>query len=150
MDSRVCACKALASLKVQPLSSISMIPTVLSHLRLDLLICGSFQAKESIDQLVYVCRTDKEEVREAAKQTLLVLGEAVFIPDSILPPLTPVSVFNTCVDVAEQVKKGRWPTDLWKLPKTTFPDSSQQEVWPAPRSDAHGSTSISAVTSPQL
>lgn len=35
-----------------------------------------FQAKESIDQLVYVCRTDKEEVREAAKQTLLLLGEA--------------------------------------------------------------------------
>uniref|UniRef100_A0A3P8TWC8 RHO family interacting cell polarization regulator 1 n=1 Tax=Amphiprion percula TaxID=161767 RepID=A0A3P8TWC8_AMPPE len=33
------------------------------------------QAKESIDQLVYLCRTDKEEVREAAKQTLLVLGE---------------------------------------------------------------------------
>ncbi len=34
----------------------------------------SFQAKESIDQLVYLCRTDKEEVRDAAKQTLLVLG----------------------------------------------------------------------------
>ncbi|KAF0040466.1 hypothetical protein F2P81_006364 [Scophthalmus maximus] len=32
------------------------------------------QAKESIDQLVYLCRTDKEEVRDAAKQTLLVLG----------------------------------------------------------------------------
>lgn len=34
----------------------------------------SFQAKESIDQLVYLCRTDKEEVRDAAKQALLVLG----------------------------------------------------------------------------
>lgn len=33
-----------------------------------------FQAKESIDQLVYLCRADKEEVRDAAKQTLLVLG----------------------------------------------------------------------------
>lgn len=32
------------------------------------------QAKESIDQLVYLCRTDKEEVRDAAKQALLVLG----------------------------------------------------------------------------
>uniref|UniRef100_A0A8C5EC26 FAM65 N-terminal domain-containing protein n=1 Tax=Gouania willdenowi TaxID=441366 RepID=A0A8C5EC26_GOUWI len=30
---------------------------------------------ESIDQLVYLCRMDKEEVREAAKQTLLLLGE---------------------------------------------------------------------------
>lgn len=34
----------------------------------------SFQAKESIDQLVYLCRTDREEVRDAAKQALLVLG----------------------------------------------------------------------------
>ncbi|XP_035013111.2 rho family-interacting cell polarization regulator 1 isoform X1 [Hippoglossus stenolepis] len=47
VDTRVCGCKALACLK----------------------------AKESIDQLVYLCRTDKEEVRDAAKQTLLVLGE---------------------------------------------------------------------------
>ncbi|XP_044049146.1 rho family-interacting cell polarization regulator 1 isoform X2 [Siniperca chuatsi] len=47
VDSRVCGCKALACLK----------------------------AKESIDQLVYLCRTDKEEVRDAAKQALLVLGE---------------------------------------------------------------------------
>ncbi|XP_028306979.1 rho family-interacting cell polarization regulator 1 isoform X2 [Gouania willdenowi] len=47
VDIRVCGCKALACLK----------------------------AKESIDQLVYLCRMDKEEVREAAKQTLLLLGE---------------------------------------------------------------------------
>ncbi|XP_047451640.1 rho family-interacting cell polarization regulator 1 isoform X2 [Mugil cephalus] len=47
VDTRVCGCKALACLK----------------------------AKESIDQLVYLCQTDKEEVRDAAKQTLLVLGE---------------------------------------------------------------------------
>ncbi|KAM9376131.1 LOW QUALITY PROTEIN: rho family-interacting cell polarization regulator 1 [Pholidichthys leucotaenia] len=47
VDTRACGCKALACLK----------------------------AKESIDQLVYLCRTDKEEVRDAAKQTLLVLGE---------------------------------------------------------------------------
>ncbi|KAL4005301.1 hypothetical protein ACER0C_005014 [Sarotherodon galilaeus] len=47
VDNRVCGCKALACLK----------------------------AKESIDQLVYLCRADKEEVRDAAKQTLLVLGE---------------------------------------------------------------------------
>ncbi|XP_068579102.1 rho family-interacting cell polarization regulator 1-like isoform X1 [Cebidichthys violaceus] len=46
-DTRVCGCKALACLK----------------------------AKESIDQLVYLCRTDKDEVRDAAKQALLVLGE---------------------------------------------------------------------------
>uniref|UniRef100_A0A3Q3JJW2 FAM65 N-terminal domain-containing protein n=1 Tax=Monopterus albus TaxID=43700 RepID=A0A3Q3JJW2_MONAL len=47
VDIRVCGCKALACLK----------------------------AKESIDQLVYLCQTDKEEVRDAAKQALLVLGE---------------------------------------------------------------------------
>ncbi|KAF7645110.1 hypothetical protein LDENG_00209970 [Lucifuga dentata] len=47
LDTRVCGCKALACLK----------------------------AKESIEQLVYLCRTDKEEVRDASKQALLVLGE---------------------------------------------------------------------------
>ncbi|KAL2094118.1 hypothetical protein ACEWY4_011430 [Coilia grayii] len=47
LETRVCGCKALACLK----------------------------AKESIEQLVYLCRTDKEDVREAAKQALLVLGE---------------------------------------------------------------------------
>ncbi|XP_053479144.1 rho family-interacting cell polarization regulator 1 isoform X1 [Ictalurus furcatus] len=47
VETRVCGCKALAYLK----------------------------AKESIEQLVYLCRTDKEDVREAAKQALLVLGE---------------------------------------------------------------------------
>ncbi|XP_059191129.1 rho family-interacting cell polarization regulator 1 [Centropristis striata] len=47
VNTRVCGCKALACLK----------------------------AKESIDQLVYLCRTDKDEVRDAAKQVLLVLGE---------------------------------------------------------------------------
>uniref|UniRef100_A0A8C7CEY3 RHO family interacting cell polarization regulator 1 n=1 Tax=Oncorhynchus kisutch TaxID=8019 RepID=A0A8C7CEY3_ONCKI len=47
VETRVCGCKALACLK----------------------------AKESIDQLVYLCRSDKEDVRDAAKQALLVLGE---------------------------------------------------------------------------
>nr|XP_055029740.1 rho family-interacting cell polarization regulator 1 isoform X4 [Misgurnus anguillicaudatus] len=47
IETRVCGCKALACLK----------------------------AKESIEQLVYLCRTDKEDVRDAAKQALLVLGE---------------------------------------------------------------------------
>ncbi|KAA0714938.1 Rho family-interacting cell polarization regulator 1 [Triplophysa tibetana] len=47
METRLCGCKALACLK----------------------------AKESIEQLVYLCRTDKEDVRDAAKQALLVLGD---------------------------------------------------------------------------
>lgn len=33
------------------------------------------KAKESIEQLVYLCQTDKDDVRDAAKQSLLVLGE---------------------------------------------------------------------------
>ncbi|KAJ8281158.1 hypothetical protein GJAV_G00064200 [Gymnothorax javanicus] len=33
------------------------------------------KAKESIEQLVYLCRTDKEDVRDAAKQALLAMGE---------------------------------------------------------------------------
>ncbi|XP_076847875.1 rho family-interacting cell polarization regulator 1 isoform X2 [Brachyhypopomus gauderio] len=47
VETRVCGCKALACLK----------------------------AEESIEQLVYLCRTDKEDVRDAAKQALLLLGE---------------------------------------------------------------------------
>ncbi|KAJ8335612.1 hypothetical protein SKAU_G00389540 [Synaphobranchus kaupii] len=47
IGTRVSGCKALACLK----------------------------AKESIEQLVYLCRTDKDDVRDAAKQALLALGE---------------------------------------------------------------------------
>uniref|UniRef100_A0A3B3DXG1 RHO family interacting cell polarization regulator 1 n=1 Tax=Oryzias melastigma TaxID=30732 RepID=A0A3B3DXG1_ORYME len=47
MDTRICGCKALACLK----------------------------ANESIEQLMHLCQTDREEVRDAAKQTLLLLGE---------------------------------------------------------------------------
>ncbi|XP_063169279.1 rho family-interacting cell polarization regulator 1 [Candoia aspera] len=36
---------------------------------------GCLKAKESIEQLVYLCQTDKEAVREAAKQSLLLCGE---------------------------------------------------------------------------
>ena len=38
-----------------------------------------FQAKEGIEQLVYLCRTDKDEVRDAAKQALLVLGMIIIL-----------------------------------------------------------------------
>lgn len=37
----------------------------------------SFKAEESVDQLVYVCATDQEEVCNAAKQALLVLGNSI-------------------------------------------------------------------------
>uniref|UniRef100_A0A8C5PVH5 FAM65 N-terminal domain-containing protein n=1 Tax=Leptobrachium leishanense TaxID=445787 RepID=A0A8C5PVH5_9ANUR len=36
---------------------------------------GCIKAKESIDQLVYLCQTDKDEVREAAKHSLILFGE---------------------------------------------------------------------------
>ncbi|XP_062997352.1 rho family-interacting cell polarization regulator 1 isoform X3 [Elgaria multicarinata webbii] len=36
---------------------------------------GCLKAKESIEQLVYLCQTDKEAVREAAKQSLMLCGE---------------------------------------------------------------------------
>lgn len=42
------------------------------------------QAKESIEQLVYLCQTDKEPVREAAKQSLMLCGECPAAP--LLPP----------------------------------------------------------------
>lgn len=38
------------------------------------------QAKESIEQLVYLCQTDKEPVREAAKQSLMLCGECPASP----------------------------------------------------------------------
>ncbi|XP_053126688.1 rho family-interacting cell polarization regulator 1 isoform X2 [Hemicordylus capensis] len=36
---------------------------------------GCLKAKEGIEQLVYLCQTDKEAVREAAKQSLMLCGE---------------------------------------------------------------------------
>ncbi|XP_063801315.1 rho family-interacting cell polarization regulator 1 isoform X2 [Pseudophryne corroboree] len=36
---------------------------------------GCLKAKESIDQLVYLCQTDKDEVKEAAKHSLMLFGE---------------------------------------------------------------------------
>ncbi|XP_032086412.1 rho family-interacting cell polarization regulator 1 isoform X1 [Thamnophis elegans] len=36
---------------------------------------GCLKAKESIEQLVYLCQTDKEAVRDAAKQSLLMCGD---------------------------------------------------------------------------
>ncbi|KAM4018625.1 rho family-interacting cell polarization regulator 1 isoform 2-T4 [Anomaloglossus baeobatrachus] len=36
---------------------------------------GCLKAKESIEQLVYLCQTDKEEVKEAAKHSLVLFGE---------------------------------------------------------------------------
>ncbi|KAG9475386.1 rho family-interacting cell polarization regulator 1 isoform X2 [Eleutherodactylus coqui] len=36
---------------------------------------GCLKAKESIEQLVYLCQTDKEEVKEAAKHSLILFGE---------------------------------------------------------------------------
>ncbi|XP_074865243.1 rho family-interacting cell polarization regulator 1 isoform X2 [Carettochelys insculpta] len=36
---------------------------------------GCLKAKESIEQLVYLCQADKEDVREAAKQSLMLCGE---------------------------------------------------------------------------
>ncbi|XP_053555509.1 rho family-interacting cell polarization regulator 1 isoform X2 [Bombina bombina] len=36
---------------------------------------GCVKAKESIDQLVYLCQTDKDEVKEAAKHSLMLFGE---------------------------------------------------------------------------
>lgn len=46
----------------------------------------SQQAKESIEQLVYLCQTDKEDVREAAKQSLMLCGEHSAIPFPTLSP----------------------------------------------------------------
>ncbi|XP_075693584.1 rho family-interacting cell polarization regulator 1 isoform X2 [Rhinoderma darwinii] len=36
---------------------------------------GCLKAKESIEQLVYLCQTDREEVKEAAKHSLILFGE---------------------------------------------------------------------------
>lgn len=43
------------------------------------------QAKESIEQLVYLCQTDKEPVREAAKQSLMLCGECPAAAPCTLP-----------------------------------------------------------------
>lgn len=78
VDTRVCACKALGCLKVRLTVPSARLRSTTPQRIYTCVSFGIIQAKESIDQLVYVCRTDKEDVREAAKQTLLVLGELSF------------------------------------------------------------------------
>lgn len=78
MDTRVCGCKALACLKVKTHTVCQTYKSgkkKSAELLTDVFDLLSLQAKESIDQLVYLCRTDKEEVRDAAKQALLMLGK---------------------------------------------------------------------------
>lgn len=53
------------------MSLLPALPATLTPLSLLL------QAKESIEQLVYLCQTDKEPVREAAKQSLMLCGECL-------------------------------------------------------------------------
>uniref|UniRef100_A0A3B3R7V2 RHO family interacting cell polarization regulator 1 n=1 Tax=Paramormyrops kingsleyae TaxID=1676925 RepID=A0A3B3R7V2_9TELE len=67
LETRVAGCKALASLK----------------------------AKESIDQLVYLCRTDKEEVRDAAKQGRLAHRHVEDNEDGIPRLFAPGSMAST-------------------------------------------------------
>lgn len=80
---RICGCKALACIKVRSHRALTLwsrtmpVQNDCMHVYA-VFIClstfVSFKAEESIDQLVYVCATDQEEVRDAAKQALLVLG----------------------------------------------------------------------------
>lgn len=86
-DVRICGCKALACIKVRfhgdllhtSVSTQYMITIPRACVRAQCSFCFtfsfSFKAEESIDQLVYICATDQEEVRTAAKQALLVLGK---------------------------------------------------------------------------
>lgn len=137
VDTRVCACKALACLRVgSTVASVACGRPVRSVFTRAFPF-GFSQAKESIDQLVYVCRTDKEDVREAAKQTLLVLGE-LLIPNSLFCPLACVGATPplTRVLAVEQARRARWPTDTWRRPKTRSPGSSQRRAWRAPPSSA--------------
>lgn len=64
-------------------SAMSLLPATLNPLSLFL------QAKESIEQLVYLCQTDKEPVREAAKQSLMLCGECPAAPPCSLPTRYP-------------------------------------------------------------
>lgn len=63
------ALRGCSALCCRPLRAVSLLPVTLNPLSLVL------QAKESIEQLVYLCQTDKEPVREAAKQSLMLCGE---------------------------------------------------------------------------
>lgn len=68
-----------SALRCLPHRAVSLLPAPLSPSSLAL------QAKESIEQLVYLCQTDKEPVREAAKQSLMLCGECPAAPACSFP-----------------------------------------------------------------
>lgn len=83
---------------------------------------------------MYLCRTDKDEVRDAAKQALLVLGNVSVLhrSDTSFPCF---SLFCSLLGGVEQVRRGRWPTDTWKCLRTASLGCLPQEAWPARLSD---------------
>lgn len=72
-------CSTLCCLPLRAVFLLPALPATFSPLSLLL------QAKESIEQLVYLCQTDKEPVREAAKQSLMLCGECPTAPLCSLP-----------------------------------------------------------------
>lgn len=104
------------------------------------------QAKESIEQLVYLCRTDKEDVRDAAKQALLVLGTSEQTQkkktikrrpsDQRYQPCNKGFKFQSFAAVwllffslCTQVRRGRWPIGMSNRMESL--DYLRLAAWPA-------------------
>lgn len=92
---------------------VSLLPALLSALSL------LPQAKESIEQLIYLCQTDKEPVREAAKQSLMLCGECPTTPLRSLPTHRIPSGISRCRQRPRE--KG---VPGWSLPNPAHSGSS--------------------------
>lgn len=114
-------CSALCCLPLRAVSLLPALPATLSPLSLPL------QAKESIEQLVYLCQTDKEPVREAAKQSLMLCGECPPAPLCSLPTHSIPSSFSWCQQCPWEKGVPGWPLPTQLTLAHRAPSSARQE-----------------------
>uniref|UniRef100_A0A803V1A6 RHO family interacting cell polarization regulator 1 n=1 Tax=Ficedula albicollis TaxID=59894 RepID=A0A803V1A6_FICAL len=85
---------------------------------------GCLKAKESIEQLVYLCQTDKEPVREAAKQSLMLCGECPAV--SLLAPHPQHPKWHLLVQAVPMGDGApRLPPALWFIMPRALPGKSK-------------------------
>jgi len=117
-------CGTLCCLPPYP-GAVSLLPALPAPLSPSSLLR---QAKESIEQLVYLCQTDKEPVREAAKQSLMLCGECPAAPLCSIPP-TASRAASPGAGSARR-RRGSWagpclPRKLWLIVPQALPGKSK-------------------------
>lgn len=113
-------CSTLCCLPLRAVSLLPALPATVSPLSL-------LQAKESIEQLVYLCQTDKEPVREAAKQSLMLCGECPAAPLCSLPTHGIPSGISWCQQCPRKKGVPGWSLPVPRTLARHAPSSARQE-----------------------